>query len=130
MLVSSMVLLTRVVGGVLVVVGLGGYVATSAASVTALLPAALGLPILGLGLWAGNEERRRTAIHAALVVALLGLLGTLMNVVELPAVLTGGDVERPTAVIVSSITAMVCAVYLAVGVRSFAASRRRRDGAA
>ena len=130
MLVSSMVLITRVTGVVLVVVGLVGYVATSAASVTALLPTVLGLPILGLGLLAGNEERRRTAIHAALVVALLGLLGTLMNVVELPAVLTGGDVERPTAVIVSSLTALVCAIYLGVGGRSFAAARRRRSGAA
>jgi hypothetical protein len=119
MLVSSMVLLTRVTGGLLVVVGLVGYVATDAASVTALLPTVLGLPILGLGLWAGNEERRRTAIHAALVVALLGLLGTLMNVVE-----------RPTAVIVSSITALVCAVYLGIGVRSFVAARRRTTDAA
>jgi hypothetical protein len=127
---SSMVLLTRVTGGVLVVVGLVGYVATAAASVTALLPTVLGLPILGLGLWAGNEERRRTAIHAALVVALLGLLGTLMNVVELPAVLTGGEVERPTAVIVSSITALVCAVYLGIGIRSFIAARGRATDAA
>jgi uncharacterized membrane protein len=125
-----MVLLTRLTGGVLMVVGVVGYVATSAASVTALLPSVLGLPILGLGLVAGNPERRRTAIHAALLVALLGLLGTLMNVLELPAVLSGGDVERPIAVVVSSVTALVCALYLGVGVRSFVASRRGRSDAA
>ncbi|MFP4149555.1 MAG: hypothetical protein ACLFUG_09285 [Nitriliruptoraceae bacterium] len=126
----SVVMLTRVTGVVLVLLGIGGYAATSAASVTALLPALLGLPILALGLWAGNEDRRRTAIHAALGLALLGLLGTLMNVVELPAVLSGGDVERPTAVVVSSLTALVCAIYLGFGIRSFMAARRSGTGAA
>ncbi|MFP4310903.1 MAG: hypothetical protein ACLFS9_02830 [Nitriliruptoraceae bacterium] len=126
----SVVMLTRVTGVVLVLLGIGGYAATSAASVTALLPAVLGLPILVLGLWAGNEDRRRTAIHAALVLALLGLLGTLMNVVELPAVLSGGDVERPTAVVVSSLTALVCAIYLGIGIRSFVAARRSGTDAA
>lgn len=119
-----MVLLTRVTGVVLIVAGSVGYAATGGASLTALLPTVLGLPILGLGFWAGNEDKRRTAVHAALVVALLGFLGTLMNVAELPALLTGGDVARPSAVVVSSITALVCAIYLGVGVRSFVAARR------
>lgn len=123
---SDTVLLTRLTGALLVGLGVVGYAVTSGASLTALLPAVLGLPILGLGIWAGNPDRRRTAIHVALVLALLGFLGTLMNVVELPAVLTGGDVERPTAVVVSSLTALVCLVYLGLGVRSFLAARRER----
>lgn len=121
---NDMVLLTRVTGAVLIVIGVIGYAVTGGASLTALLPSILGVPILGLGVWAGDEARRRTAIHAALVLALLGFLGTLMNVVELPAVLSGGEVARPTAVVVSSLTALVCAVYLGFGVRSFVAARR------
>ena len=121
---SDMVLLTRLTGAVLIVIGVVGYAITGGASRTALLPTVLGLPILGLGVWAGDQARRRTAIHVALVFALLGFLGTLMNVVQLPAVLSGGEVARPTAVVVSSITALVCAIYLALGVRSFLTARR------
>lgn len=121
---NDMVLLTRLTGAVLIVIGVVGYAVTGAASLTALLPTVLGIPILGLGLWAGDQARRRTAIHGALVFALLGFLGTLMNVAQLPAVLSGGEVARPTAVVVSSITAVVCAIYLAMGVRSFLAARR------
>ncbi|TVP74667.1 MAG: hypothetical protein EA340_01020 [Nitriliruptor sp.] len=121
---NDMVLITRVTGAVLIVLGVAGYAVTGGASLTALLPTVLGLPVLGLGVWAGDETRRRTAIHAALVLALLGFLGTLMNVVELPAVLAGDEVARPQAVVVSSLTALVCAVYLGFGVRSFVAARR------
>jgi preprotein translocase subunit Sss1 len=123
---SDMVLTTRVTGAVLIVIGVIGYAITGGASLTALLPSVLGVPVLGLGLWAGDEARRRTAIHAALVLALLGFLGTLMNVVQLPAVLSGAEVARPQAVVVSSITALVCAIYLGFGVRSFMAARRGR----
>ena len=121
---NDMVLITRVTGAVLIVLGVAGYAVTGGASLTALLPTVLGLPVLGLGVWASDEARRRTAIHAALVLALLGFLGTLMNVVQLPAVLSGAEVERPQAVVVSSLTALVCAVYLGFGVRSFMAARR------
>ncbi|TVP68289.1 MAG: hypothetical protein EA340_08910, partial [Nitriliruptor sp.] len=81
---NDMILVTRVVGAALIVIGIAGYALTGAESVTALLPAILGLPLLGLGLWGGQESRRRTAIHIALVLALLGFLGTLVNVIELP----------------------------------------------
>lgn len=123
-IVNDMILLTRATGAVLIVIGVAGYVLTGAESVTALLPAILGIPLLGLGLWGGQESRRRTAVHAALVLALLGFLGTLVNVIELPAVLTGGEVARPTAVVVSSITSLVCLIYVVLGVRSFIAARR------
>ena len=121
---NDMILVTRATGGLLIVIGVAGYVLTGAESVTALLPAILGLPVLGLGVWGGQESRRRTALHAALVLALLGFLGTLVNVIELPAVLTGGEVARPTAVVVSSITSLICLVYVVLGVRSFLAARR------
>lgn len=118
-----MVLLTRSLGVVLVAVGLIAYLVTDRESVTALLPALLGLPILILGLVAGNTERRRGALVAALVLAALGVLGTAMNVVELPALLAGDDVERPAAVVTSAITAVLCLVYVIVGIRGLSASR-------
>ena len=121
--------LTRGLGAALIVVGLVAFLATGSDSPTALIPAALGVLLLVLGLLAGRENLHRHAIHTALVVALLGALGTLMNLTELPAVLTGGDVERPTAVIASTITFVLCVGYIVVGVRSFIAARRSREAA-
>ena len=121
-----MTTLTRSLGLALIIVGVAAYLGTDRTSVTALIPAFLGLVIGALGLAAGRPALHRSAIHAALVVALLGVLGTLMNVAELPALLTGGDVERPGAVVASTVTLLLCAAYLVAGIRSFAAARRAR----
>ena len=121
--------LTRALGVALVVVGVIAFFATGSDSPTALIPAALGVVLLVLGILAGRENLHRHAIHAALVVALLGALGTLMNLAELPALLTGGDVERPAAVIASTVTFVLCVGYIVVGVRSFIAARRSREAA-
>ena len=120
-----MTTVTRAVGALLVVVGVGAYVATEASSVTALLPAALGAVVLALGLLAGRDSLHRHAIHAALVVALLGALGTVPQALPL---VTGGEVDRPAAAWASLITALVCLVYIGLGVRSFVAARRARAG--
>lgn len=113
--------LTRATGTILIVVGVVAYVATNAASPTALAPAVVGLPILVLGLLAGRETVHRHMIHAALVVALLGALGTLPMVAGLLTGDTGG------AEITSTVTAVICLGYVALGVRSFVAARRARE---
>lgn len=123
-----MVLSTRLFGGVLVAVGVVAYVVTGAEHITALLPAFLGLPILLAGLVAGQQRRQRTAIGLAVVLALLGVLGTAMNVAELPAMLAGDEVQRPVAVITSTITAVLCLVYVVAGIRWFLAGRSRTEG--
>jgi uncharacterized membrane protein len=118
--------LTRSLGLALIVVGVVAYLVTDRASVTALIPAVLGVIIGVLGVLAGRAALRRHAIHAALLVALLGALGTLMNVAQLPALLAGDSVERPGAVVASAITFVLCAAYVVAGIRSFAAARRAR----
>jgi hypothetical protein len=118
--------LTRLVGTLLIVIGVGGWLLSDAASVTALIPAVLGLLLLGLGLLAARPALHAHAMHGAMVVALLGVLGTLMQVVKLPALLTGGEVERPLAVVASTLTLVLCGVLLVLGIRSFAAARRAR----
>lgn len=119
-----MILLTRLIGAALVVIGVVAYLVTGMESATALLPAFLGLPLLVLGIVAGAVERSRGVLIAAVVLAALGVLGTSMNVAELPALLTGDDVERPVAVITSTITAVLCLVHVIAGVRWLAANRR------
>ena len=118
-----MVTVIRAVGALLLVLGIVAYLASGAASVTALAPAVPGLLLAVLGLLAGNEQRRRPMVHAALVVAGLGVLASLMPMAELPALVTGGEVERPAAVIASTAMAVACLVVLVAGWRSFRAAR-------
>lgn len=113
---------TQGLGGLLIVVGVIAYVVTDMASVTALIPAILGLAILVCGLLAGRDALHRHAIHAALVLALLGVLGSLPMVIDLVT----GSAERPAAAIASTITAVACLLYVVAGVRSFVAARQAR----
>jgi hypothetical protein len=107
---------TQLVGATLVAVGVVAYVATGFASVTALLPSVLGLVIGVLGTVAARIDAGQHAIHAALVVALLGLLGSLQPL--------GGLADAEPAAITSLVAVVVLTVYLALGVRSFVSARR------
>lgn len=123
-----MIAVTRGIGAALIVVGVGAWLLAGGpgASPTALLPALLGLVILILGLLAGREALHRHAIHSALVIALLGLLGTIPR--ALPA-FTGGE-GAGLAAWASLLTAVLCLVYVVLGVRSFIAARRARQSTA
>lgn len=93
-------------------------------SLTALIPAFLGLPLAVLGAVALRPGARKHAMHAAAMVGLLGLMGTVPGLLKLPALLSGGELDRPSAVAVQSIVAGLCAVFLVLCVRSFIAARR------
>lgn len=110
-------------GVALVVVGVLGWVLTGFESVTALIPAVLGVAIAVVGRMAQDPSRRKMAMHIAAGLGLIGLLGTLSGLFKLPSLLTGGDVERPGAVASQSITALLCLGFVAVCVRSFMAAR-------
>ncbi len=111
-------------GLVLIALGLGSYFGTGREHVTALIPAFFGLPLLILGLVARNERRRKTAIHIAVGIGLLGFVGTVRGLMKLPVLLTGGELERPTAVAVQSAMAIVCLVFVLLCVWSFIKARR------
>ena len=118
--------LTIGVGVWLVVLGIVGYVATGMVSVTALIPAFFGAVLAGLGLMARAEGRRRTAMHLAMGLALLGLLGSIGGLAPAMQWLAGGEVERPAAALSRSLMAITLVVYLVLGVRSFIAARANR----
>jgi hypothetical protein len=120
---TPMTTITLAVGAVLTVLGIAGYALTGAASPTALIPSLVGVLILACGVLARQEKLRKHAIHAALAVALLGALGSLMNVVKIGQVFAG-TAERPTAIIVSTVMFVVLIGYIGWGVRSFVAARR------
>jgi hypothetical protein len=115
--------LTFAIGGILTVVGIVAYVVTGAASVTALIPTFVGLLLLVCAVLARRPTLHRHSIHAALVIAVLGAAGSLMNVVKLGDVFAG-TAQRPSAVVVSTIMFVLLVLYIIMGVRSFIAARQ------
>jgi len=115
---------TMALGSLLFLIGVGFYFGTGATSVTALIPAFLGIPIEIAGVVALRERWRKHAMHAAVLVALLGFLGSARGLLSLPALLSGAELARPAAVAAQSITAVLCLVFVGLAVNSFIQARR------
>lgn len=113
-------------GIILALMGVVAYFASGRASVTALIPTFIGTPVILLGLLALKERFLKHAMHGVALIALLALFGTIRSLPSLPAALGGGDVERPTAVIVQGVTALLSIAMIAFSVRSFIAARRAK----
>jgi hypothetical protein len=122
-----MVRFTTALGAALVILGIGAYVLTSAVSVTALIPAFVGVPLLACAAVARAETRRRPALTVALAIALLGALGSLMNVIKIGDAIAG-TAQRPSAVWVSTIMFVLLVAYLVVGGRALLRSRSSAAG--
>lgn len=115
---------TRLVGLLLMVLGIASYWLTGRTSVTALIPAFFGVVFVALAYAARNEALRRHMMHAAVALGLVGVLATLGRAI--PAVING-EVGRP-AVLSQLVMALILVVYVAMGVRSFIEARRARTG--
>ncbi|MBD3220566.1 hypothetical protein GF314_04940 [bacterium] len=114
-------------GVLLILLGLLAYLGTGRDSATALIPAFFGLPLLLLG-WLGRaESRRKHALHAAAVLAALGLAGSARGVPQAWQVLAGDEVARPMAAVVQAVMALLCLIFVVLAVRSFVAARRARS---
>ena len=122
-MISSMSYVAIGYGAILTTIGLVGYFATGQVSVTALIPALLGVSAAVCGLLARNERLLKHAMHGAALLALLGLLGTLRSPLQLPALLDG-TAERPAAVLAQILTLLCSLVFLVASVRSFITARR------
>ena len=117
-------------GVLLAIVGVTGFVTTGSTHWTAMIPTWIGLVLAVSGVLAFNPARRMLWMHIAVTVGLLGFLGTIPGVIGAVKMATGGTVARPTAAIYQSITWLICAVFVALCVRSFIAARRARTAAA
>jgi uncharacterized membrane protein len=118
---------TIVFGSVLVLLGLFAYFVLSGEtkSMTAMIPAFFGVPIVVLGLVATKDGARKHAMHAAAALSLLGLLGTARGLMKLPTLLRDADsLERPAAIGVQSLMFLLCLVFLAMCVASFVKARK------
>ncbi len=118
---------TAYLGVGLIVLGVAGYFASGQASPTALIPAAFGVAFLLLGVAATRASSSKHLMHAATVLALVGLIGTAGGVLDLVSLLTGDDVERPLAAWSRSLMAIAMVVFLAHCARSFREARKARQ---
>lgn len=115
---------TRMVGIALAVLGIVSYVGTGRTSVTALIPAFFGVVFVILAWIARNEAARKHVMHAAMLVALVGIAGSASRL--LPGLTAGTlDFARP-AVLAQIVTVVLLAWYLGKGIKSFRDARRAR----
>lgn len=115
---------TILFGVLLILLGAGGYVGSGMTSPTALIPAVFGLLLIVAGAITRNEARRKHAMHGAAMVGLLGFLGSASGLLQLPALMSGGEVARPMAVWSKSAMAALCLVFVGLCVKSFIDARR------
>ena len=108
------------------VLGVAGFVLTGSTHKTALIPCFFGVLFLIFGLLARKDNLRKHAMHAAVLVALLALLGTAKALAYLPDLFRGTS-EKPAAVITKSLNAGLSILYIFLAVRSFIQARRARS---
>ena len=115
-------------GTLLILIGILGYingVMTGHASVTALIPAMFGIVLLLLGVFARKSEgMRKHLMHAAVIVALLGFIATAGRLVS-----KMGELTYSAAVVSQVSMALVCLLFVILGVKSFADARRSSNSA-
>ncbi len=118
--------LTIVYGVIFILMGLYSYFGISSESVTALIPAFFGVPMLILG-WLGlNEKYLKHAMHGAAVLTLLGFAGTVGGLIKFFKMLGGAEMERPAAITVQAIMAILCLIFLIFAIKSFIDARKNR----
>ena len=116
---------TVLIGLLTALIGPVAYFISDGRSWTAFIPSIIGGVILILGLLAAKENLRQHVIHAALLVAIIGIAGVFRNLLLIPDAISG-DAERPVAVWASLATFLLLVSYLVLGIRSFVTARKMR----
>jgi len=119
--------LSIVLGIVLILLGLISYFGISSESVTALIPSFIGIPMLVLGFIALNEKYKKHAMHGAAVLMLIGFGGTISGLIKFFRMLGGEEFERPTAITVQALMAVLCLIFLILAIKSFIDARRGKS---
>lgn len=117
--------ITIFLGFSLISMGLISYFATGMQSLTALIPAFFGLPLSIIGFWGKGEKARKNAMHIAVALSFLGLIGTFSGLIKFIKFIGGIQPERPEAVIVQGVMALLCLAYVILGVKSFIDARSK-----
>ncbi len=115
----KMYLITILFGVLLAITGVTVFIQTGSAHKTALIPAFLGGGLVICGLLAAYEGRRMVVMHVAVVIGLLGFIGSMAKLFK--------PDQSNAAFAGKAISAGLCAVFIALCVRSFIQARRARE---
>ncbi len=110
-----------VIGVLLFGLGLASYYGSEQSRWLSVICSILGVALFGLGLAALKDSFRKHAMHAACLVALLGFALTVFRLVELVQI-----VLAQPQYLTQSAMAVLCAVFIGLSVKSFAAARLGR----
>lgn len=116
---------TLVFSALLIALGLAGYLGTGSLHPTALIPTWIGLALGVFGVLAisPNEGRRKLFMHINVTVALLGLIGTVVEIVR--SSLSSKPADTVATASKYSLAGLLL-IYVILCVRSFIAARRAR----
>ena len=119
---------TIIIGILLILLGIIGFVATGSAHPTALIPSAFGLLLVLFGWLAQTEDAKKRMLwmHIAVTIGLLGFLFTIPGFIDVLRMARGIAVRRPAAAIEQSFMWFLCGIFVAFCVRSFINARRSR----
>ena len=115
--------LAKVAGGILVIWGLVAYFMQSAdpPSITAMIPAFMGAPLLILGILSErNEANRHHYMHAAMIFALLMVIGGAQGLIDI-----GG--KSNLAIGSHLILVVLGSIFMTAGIMSFRHARNLRE---
>jgi len=111
-------------GLALVIIGIFGYSYYSPHSLTALIPAGFGLALLLTGFCSARQGCHKHAMHAAAMIALVGTIGAgVMAGKGLASGASTGDGGIDGSVLMQTLMALVCLVFVVLCIQSFKAAR-------
>ncbi len=129
----SMPWITKIVGIILIALGVYSYTnatpdAEGKVSPTALIPAFLGAALAICGVLAHSTGLRKHVMHVAAMLGLVGFLGGFMPLIRQAS--KGKDFDPTAPAALSGIIMVVtCLVFVGLCVKSFIDARKARDRA-
>ena len=111
-------------GIILIALALLGYLGGGMESLTALIPAIVGAPILLGSLLAKNPDKLKLGMHIAATFGLLGFLAPLGRII--PTAMKG-DFELKLSTGCMITMSLVSAIFVVLCIKSFKAARQARS---
>ncbi|MFP9190941.1 hypothetical protein ACLI4Q_04650 [Natrialbaceae archaeon A-CW1-1] len=112
-----------IIGVALVVLGIGAWVLSDFASMTALIPVLFGILVVGFASLGRETDRERLAVYGIGALGVLAVLGSLRAVADIIALATGEEVDNVVAVASQGIMLLLGLALVVIAVRAVLADR-------